>query len=517
MQLRFLAHPWQFSGYQDARGTRCASLMVRLSVRLNRKLITMKNASQVGGLVLVFGAMFVGGYAVLGKSFFAPKTTAYTAIFDDAQGVTAGAQVWLAGVKIGQVSEVKLVGGKAQVGMAIEEGTPVPAGVKAVLPTSLIGIGDRQIMLVGGTSGAQSPAEPIPGAIQSPLESFLPDSKGTMKELNNTLVAVQGLLNDKGMKSDLQKLLQQSSTTAEKFGNLASSIEGLVTQNQAKFGAILGQTAAMMQKGNEMLADMRFATRELAKFAQSGTLQTNVESMMVKMNKALDTGNAMLLDIRAFTSDAGSRDQIKAMIKNAESMSASGVAIAKNVDTMTQKGTIIADEAATLSKKANVLADDAHELMTMLKKKLDKLTLPGMGGGGSPLAKVEFDASLFRETRPENRYRAEVNAKLPLGERSLHLGLWDAFESNKLNAQMGIPFMKNSELRAGMYAGKAGIGVDYSLASGLQFKGDLFDINEPRFDLKARFPLGRRDLTGWIGLERIFEKNAPSFGIGIRK
>jgi len=449
---------------------------------------------------------------------FAPKTRTYTAVFADAQGVTTGAQVLLAGVQIGSVSGVKLVDGQAHLALSVDERYVLPKGVRAILPSSMIGIGDRQIQLIGGGPGETQPDELIPGSIQSPLESFLPDSKATVKELTNTLVAVQKLLNDQGMKGEMQKLLKQSGDTAEKFGDLAVSIQGLVNQNQAKFGSILAQTNGMMLKGNEMLADMKLVTRELAQYAQSGTMQKGMDSMMAKMDQALDTGNALLKDIRAYSADPATRDQMKQMIANAKSMTDSGVTIAKNVETMTQKGTIMADEGATLAKKANVLADDAHELMASLKLKLEKLNLPGMGGGGkSAFASTDFSADLIRESKPANRFRAELNARIPLGERNLHLGLWDAFETNKLNAQLGIPLSKNTEARMGMYAGKAGVGIDYSLASGLRLKGDLFDINEPRFDLRAGFPLGRRDVTGWIGLERIFAKNGVSVGIGIRK
>ena len=58
------------------------------------------------GLVVI--GLGVAGYAILGRSLLAPKTTPYYAYFKDAAGVTEGAKVLMAGVKIGSVTEVKL-------------------------------------------------------------------------------------------------------------------------------------------------------------------------------------------------------------------------------------------------------------------------------------------------------------------------------------------------------------------------------------------------------------------------
>jgi len=68
----------------------------------------MQSATRVGFLVVVFVGLLVGAYAVLQRSFFAPKTKTYYAEFADAGGVTTGARVLMAGVEIGTVAGVEL-------------------------------------------------------------------------------------------------------------------------------------------------------------------------------------------------------------------------------------------------------------------------------------------------------------------------------------------------------------------------------------------------------------------------
>ena len=56
----------------------------------------MQGASKVGALVIVFGLLLYGAYAMLGQSLFAPKTKTYYADFTDAGGVTEGTKVLMA-------------------------------------------------------------------------------------------------------------------------------------------------------------------------------------------------------------------------------------------------------------------------------------------------------------------------------------------------------------------------------------------------------------------------------------
>lgn len=477
----------------------------------------MANASRVGFFVVVFLGLLVGAYAFLGKNIFAPKTKTYYAEFADAAGVTSGAQVLYAGVKIGQVEKVDLVGEKARLTLAIGEKIEVPSGVEALLPTSLIGVGDRQIELVGKRTGATlAVGAVIPGRLKSVLEGIAPDSAKTMDELNQTLAATRKLMQDKDLKDGLVGVMQQGKQTAEQFGKLATRLDSLISQNQGALAAVLANTNRVVENGVLVSADIRKASRELAKYTESGKLQGGVDNLMIKMTAALENGNNLIADMRGLINNPQARDNLNQIVANTKTMSDSGVAIAKNAEILSSKGVILGDKAIEIAEKASKLADDAHELMEAFKKKIASLpnSLGGIGGTAI-LSKIETRADLFRESEP-NRWRSEVNLKMPIGSRNLHLGLYDTFETNKLTAQIGTPFGKNNELRAGMFAGKAGIGVDSSLSSRLRLRTDLFDLNKPRFDLKANYDLGK-GITGWFGFERIFDRNAPTVGIGIKR
>ncbi len=477
----------------------------------------MQNASKVGLLVVVFIGLFAAGYALLGRSIFAPKTHTYFADFPDAGGVSEGAAVLLAGVKIGQVSKVVLASPTlAKVTLEINEGIQIPVGTKAMLPGALIGIGDRQIELVAPANATEYmvAGSTMPGGKQSPLETLLPDSKQTITELNKTLVATQDLLGDKGLRSKMNQLMSSGAETAKSFGDLAKRLDMTVAQNQALLRSILVQSS-------DIVGDVRIASKEMAKLIKSGKIVHQFDSVIASLQQTLQSGNKLLQDMNILVADPELKKNFSAMLENGRLVSESGVKIARDAELMSANGVVITDKAIaitdkvdSLAAKANELAESAKDLLDKLKGAVDKLPIPGKGGGFK-LPLVSSTADLYRSTNPE-RWRTDVGLEVPINSKqTVHLGLWDAFESNKINLQLSQKFGPG-QVRYGVFASKPGAGVDFPIASNLGLRADVFGLNDPRFDLKFRYQF-KPGISGYIGIDRIFERNSLSIGVGIRK
>ncbi len=465
----------------------------------------MAGAAKVGSAILVFLGLLLGAYFVLGKSIFAPKLETYYADFPDAGGVNSGSRVLLSGVAVGSVSKVALIKpGQARMTLELEQGTKLPTGTIAVLAGSLIGIGDRQVELTPPTNvtATLSPGDVIPGKLTSAFETLLPNGTETMAQLNKTLASAEKLLGDEGMKSQVRTLLASTNKTVTQFGQLAQRFDGVLAANQAKLGGLLDKSARIM-------SDMADVSARVAAFAKSGKLEKGFDQTLAKLDASIDSGHALVEDLRSAVNDPEMRTNMKEILSNTKQMTESGTRIAANVDVMSKNGIELSKKAVEIADKASDLADDAKDLLRKFKESVGKI-----GGGSSPLGGIEFEASEFRETRP-NRWRSEFSATFGLGKDKYVLGLWDAFESNKLTLQAIKPVGK-AQLRYGVFASKPGVGVDFPLTSRFGLRGDVFDVNKPRFDLKASMKFGD-GLVGWLGLERIFERNAPSIGFGIRR
>jgi phospholipid/cholesterol/gamma-HCH transport system substrate-binding protein len=468
----------------------------------------MQAAWKVGLLVVVFAALFVGVFGFLERALFAPQTRQYFAVFPDAGGLTSGSRVLLAGVQVGEVARVELSGpNEARAVLAIGERVRLPVGTRAVIPSSFIGIGDRQVELIAPAEAREFIAANgvIPGSLRSPIEGILPDSEKTLSELNATLTAMRELLEDQELREGVAGLMASATGTAREFGALAENLDALVRRSQ-------GDLRQALEEGAAAMGELAAISERVAQYVASGKLEGQVDGLVARLDEMLAGGQKLVGEMNALVADPEMRRNLDQIFANTKAMTESGLRIAADTETIARNGVALSERAIEIAGKASALADDAKAMMDRFQGVVDRI--PGLARDDNGLGPVEARVDIFRESQP-NRWRTDFDAIIPIGRERLHFGLFDAFESNKINAQLGRTHGP-VYLRYGVYASQPGIGVDYRLAPSWGLRADLFGLNEPRFDLRARVEFGG-GVSGWVGVDRIFERNAPSIGVGIRR
>lgn len=468
----------------------------------------MQGAWKVGLLVVIFVGLIVGAYQTLGKSLFKKEVDRYDLLFADATGIAEGTRVLMAGVKIGEVEKVKLDSPlRARVSVTVAKGTGIPLGSGAVVPGSLIGIGDNPIQIVPPAKPATSFAAPgseLLGVRSSPLEGLLPDTAATMEEVNKTLAATRKLIENETLRTGLEKLMVSSEQTISQFGQLAKRVDSLMVNNQGVLEATLSNASLAM-------AEVKRTTEAVTKLASDPQWKNKIGGLLDNLASTTKKADELMASLNAFMSDPALKESLNSTLKNANQMTETGTKIAANAEVMSKNGITITEKTTELLEKATEIADEAKLLLQKLGKTFDKAS----GIGGLALGGIEGTLEFGRETKPD-RYRTDVEVKLPYKDKKIVLGLWDAFESNKLTLQLSQPVSPQLNVRYGIYASKPGVGVEYQLARGLFLRGDLFDINDPRADLRARYEFGN-GFYGYLGVNRLFDRNAATIGIGIRK
>ncbi len=473
----------------------------------------MQSAAKVGLLVVVFVVLVLAGLSFLGKGLFASNTKPYFAEFKDVSGVAEGAAVQMAGVDIGVVSHIRLVSPKqAQLALSVRSDTAIPAGSTASIPTSLIGLGQAVVQIVPPehpSGEVLPPGSTMEGFKPSPLDNILPNAKGTVTELTKTLVAVRKLLENQELQERVVTLLDTSNKTLEQFGRVAGATNALLARNQ-------GQIDMAVRQGTAAVMDVRRVTTEVARLVESGKIQNNATAILDELQKTSRQADQLVASMDRLVNDPRLREPINQTAANVAQITETGKQIAENTRQMTANGAVVSQKAITLTDKATDVAQKATEIEDQLKGVLDKVG--GFFGKKSPgpnLANLETEMDLLRQTDPSH-WRTDIDFRLPIADGRLNFGVYDAFETNKLTVQFGKPISSSFDYRYGIYASKPGVGVDSSVARRLRFTGDLWDINALNLDLRASYEFGD-GLIGWLGLEKIFKRNAPAFGIGIRR
>lgn len=471
----------------------------------------MAGAWKVGLLVVVFIGLFLGGYAIFGKSLFKVEVDTYYAELPDAAGVNVGGPVLMSGVKIGQIAKVELpTPNMARLTLEVKKGQTIPAGSSVTIPASLIGFGDNPVMVVPGKGGAMAAGDTMKGSRGSPIDALMPEAKETLTELNKTLVATramladaQGLLTDERLIGGVNKLMSTSERTVGQFGQLAGRIDKLVVANQSKLGSAL-DTATMAVR------DVRESTAAIAKLIKDGKMTDQAMALLDSLNKTAMKADELVASINGMVNDPKLRDPLANSMKNVETMTESGARISADAEKIAKNGVAISENTVELTKKANEIADEAKTISKQLQKIL------GNPGGGMKKVDLQANLDLVRETNP-NHYRMDIEGTVNFSGNPIHVGLFDAFETNRVTLQAGSYFNGGKgEVRYGVYASKPGLGVEYEIARGLALRGDAYDINNPRLDLRARYELGS-GFYGWIGANQLFKRNGLLIGVGFRK
>ncbi|HVT13475.1 MAG TPA: MlaD family protein [Fimbriimonadaceae bacterium] len=463
--------------------------------------------------MIVFVLLLYGGYAILGQAFTKPAVVTYYSDFTDAGGTVAGTIVTMAGVKVGSVKKVELRSATtARLTLEIERGVEIPKGSVAKIGSSLIGIGASPIQIVApaAQTGAYLVAgDVIPGVKGSPIEGMLPEAQETLKQLNLTLASTRKLLENETLQKKLEALIDSSGKTLNKFGALADRAEVLVAKTTSVVGQNQPAIAEAMHNASLAMADVRKSTQLLSKLVESGKYQEETLTLLKQLNATAAKANDLMVNINTFVSDPKLQANLKDTMANVDKMTDSGTRIAANTETISKNGITLSQKAIELADKANSIADEAKAALEKISGFFNK------GGVKPSLPKVEGHLDLSHQSDPAH-WRTDLYATFDIGKGFLDAGLYDAFESNKVILQAGEPLGRLGDYRYGIYASKPGVGVDFRVAPRVTLRTDLFDINNPHFDLRTQFDFGN-GLTGWLGFERIFDRDAFVAGVGIKK
>ena len=465
----------------------------------------MQAATKVGALVVAFVVLLYGAYAILGKSLFAQPHARYYADFEDASGLVAGSQVMMAGLEVGTITKTELRSPKvARITMDLDPKVQIPAGSEAVIPGSLLTLTQGAVMIAppeGPIRGYDTPGTVLKGRKASPLEDAVPGAKDVVAELTKTIKATRGLIEDQSLRKDMKTLLETSSTTLKKFGDLSSQTQGLLSENRVLINQALKNATLAMK-------DVQESTSIVVSTLQKGHFEEKTSQMLDRLNQTSAKAEHLVTSLDDLISDKGTQGDIKDTIHNTAQISDSGTRIAQSTETIAKNGVEVSAKAVDIANKASALADEAKSTLEDIR------SVFGKGARPKPLG-FTGEMDVLHQSDPEY-WRTDVNFSTKVKDTSYYIGMWDAFESNKLIIQLGHDVGRGLSYRYGIYAAKPGVGVDYHFNDRLALRGDLFDFNDPRLDLKMRISMGK-GVYGWLGADRILDHARPTIGIGVQK
>ncbi|HUJ15871.1 MAG TPA: MlaD family protein [Thermoanaerobaculia bacterium] len=491
----------------------------------------MSSAAKVGIFMLVILAIL--GYFILKIqriSVGGGPTKKVTAIFDSVAGLDKKSKVRIAGVEVGDVTNIRLrPDGKAEVTMEIDRSVELHRGAFArVVNMGLLG--EKYVELVPGA--VNEPAMPEQQALQGQVPTSLDEVTGQISAIATDVKAITASLRATMAGPEGQQRMQD---IVENIRQITAQVRELVAANRTNIDATLGNA-------REITAELR---TEIPKLAQSidqvaNTLSGTVGENRQDLHEVVDNLRKLSGDMRTTVDNLNA---ITGQVRSGEGT----------------VGKLLYSEEAhqRLTSALSAVESGVNELRTTLGR-ANRISLDlGMkaeyqAGGetnqgevGNPVGGHTRAAVMARIIpNPErNRFYNIELADDPRGKRvdkSDQFTLTDPntgqsqtvvvdetrFERGfRVSAQAGWNLQPLS-LRIGLFDSTGGAGLDYQYNNRLRFTGEMYDFSR-RYDPNPHLRLygeyifrhekpNTPQLFLTSGVDNVFNKTAFTFGGGIR-
>jgi phospholipid/cholesterol/gamma-HCH transport system substrate-binding protein len=282
----------------------------------------------VGIFILLAIIIFITGVLTLGgqRSLLA-KSIGISATFDDVGGLTAGNNIWFAGVKVGTISKIVFDStGHVHVMMNLEEKAQpfVKKDAKAKVGSDGL-IGNKLIVLYGGSPNVPSVEEGDVLGVQKALG--MDDIMATLQDNNKNLLEITNNFKDISKKmangqGTIGKLLNDE-TLANQMDAAMTSIRQAAANAQRMTASVADYTAKLQRKGsltNDLISDTVIFSRLRHVAIQIDELSRSANTVVDHLNQTAVGLDASLKDpntpVGALLHDGATADNLKQTVKN---------------------------------------------------------------------------------------------------------------------------------------------------------------------------------------------------------
>ncbi len=424
-------------------------------------------AFTVGGLMLLGGAT-----TGLGNFNFGPSSD-YTlyAGFKQVAGVQPQTDVRLSGVLVGKVTKIANEGTGVTVTMGINPDVKIPKQSRVAISSSGV-MGEKFINFQPKIDNGEylQNGDYLNGVDEAGMDAMFDGLSKVMDEVDTLLKDVHAIIGDETFKKSVVEMSKNMQEASEHMNAMMATLDKTVAGNEGAFNNMIEQLEGAVQGMNNAMANVENMTSNLDKFA--GDPRT-VEELRTTL------------------------DNIAATSKNVANM-------ADNMNKFAGDPKVAEDLKATVS--------NARSITERADKILDKVQ-----GTADKVSKIDVTPSVdILYSGKAHDWNTNFNLDVTSDDKSLILGAEDIGDHTRLNLQGGKRFSKNFGARAGIIAGKPGIGLDAYAGDRFKFSAEAYDFNDGKVRLKSQFRVA--DSTYLLGeWHNVNKKRDRAFYFGIKQ
>lgn len=423
-------------------------------------------AFAVGGIMMLGAAMFALGNIHLGSS----DDLILYANFKQVIGLEPKATVRLRGVPIGRVEEIENEIETVSVMLKVNPDIQIPKDSIATIST--VGVmGEKFVNITPGKDTSQylNDGDRIKGVEESGMDAMFAGMEKTLDNVDELLKAMRSIIGDETFKKSVVDMSSNMKDASAHVNGLVESLEKTAKGNEDNINQMVSQMQSVLSKMDASMSHVEHMTSNIDKFAGDPQTAENLKTTLQNISETSKSVADMAQNINKFAGDPKVAEDMKATVSNARS-----------------------------------ITERADKILTKVQGTADKIS------------KVDVTPSvdlLYSGKRSD--WNANVNVEVTSDRTSLNLGVEDVGDGSKINAQVGKRF-NDLGARAGVVAGKIGLGVDAYAGNKWKFSAEAYDPNDFTLRLKSQYKVA--DSTYILGeWHEVNHKDDRAVYVGIKQ
>ena len=424
-------------------------------------------AFTVGGLMLLGGAT-----AGLGDFHFGGNEDYILyAGFKQVVGLQPQSDVRLSGVLVGKVTKIVPEGTGVTVTMEVQPDIKIPKQSKVSIASSGV-MGEKFINFQPKVDNGEylENGAYLYGADEAGMDQMFDGLTKVMEKVDGLLEDVHAILGDDTFKKSVVEMSDNMRSASEHVDGLMGTLEKTAVNNEAVFDDMVKQMSGILQGMNQTMANVEHMTSNLDKFAGDPQTVTDLKTTLNNISKTSASVASMADNMNKFAGDPQVAEDLKATVSNARNISERADKILGKVQGTTDKVSKI-----DVTPSVDILySGKAHDWDTNFT--------------------LDFASD----------------------DKTLTLGAEDVGDHTRLNLQGGKRFNTDFGARAGLIAGKPGIGLDAYAGNRWKFSAEAYDLNEGKIRLKSQYRVADSTyiLGEWHDINR---KNDQAVYFGLKQ
>jgi len=349
--------------------------------------MAMTREVRVGLFLVVAFLILIALFELLGKETIFARMVEYKTSFKSIPGLKLGDPVRLAGVDVGSVRDIQVIGARVEVSIRVKPGTPVKTdSIATIKLTSLLGTN-----FVDLTSGSPAAQKAPPGSLLQSTEP--PDLNTLLARLNDAAGDIQTLA--KQLNEGMGKSFEPISSAFQSMDRIAKQIE----KGQGTLGKLISsddlyrEMQGIATNMNKLSQQMARGEGTLGKLANDDALYNDLRSLTADLKVASQGLSRIAKDVESGKGTLGKLVKDEALYNEAKNTLAQAREALGGLQTVSRR---ITEGKGTLGRLLNddALYTDMHGAVASLNNIMKKVER-----GEGTLGKLLTDDSLYFTTK----------------------------------------------------------------------------------------------------------------------